>query len=239
MNAKEFGEKLKEYRLSAGLTLTQLGDMIDYSNPYLSQIENGKKGIPSPELLKKLSQPLGISYNELMFRAGHFNEHEYRSIKDYEARIEELNNKLVKVINILSEDGEFLPKVREDLIPVLKHDSFTVIPFQDYIYTFENYIKESLLNNNHINEFNKFYNVKEVKEHLLNYVSDDYKEEILKELERIAIKYNLLELELGSNSNDLADLLNNEDITYKNNPINNQQRKLLSAYLDALLPNKK
>lgn len=71
MDANEFGNYLRSLRNAKGLTLTQLGNLIGYSNPYLSQIENGLKGIPAPELLKKLSGPLGVTYEELMVLAGH------------------------------------------------------------------------------------------------------------------------------------------------------------------------
>lgn len=74
MNIKEFGVYLKELRENKDLTLTQLGDLIDYSNPYLSQIENGKRNnMPSPAILKKLSDVLEVSYTELMIKAGHWD----------------------------------------------------------------------------------------------------------------------------------------------------------------------
>lgn len=44
------------------------------SNAYLSQIENGKRGVPSPEIIKKLSKALGSDYEELMLVAGHIEE---------------------------------------------------------------------------------------------------------------------------------------------------------------------
>ncbi|NRR04563.1 helix-turn-helix domain-containing protein [Brevibacillus sp. RS1.1] len=70
MNAAEFGSYLKSLRTAQELTLSQLGEIIGYSNPYLSQIENGKKGIPSPELLKKMAEPLGVGYPQLLKQAG-------------------------------------------------------------------------------------------------------------------------------------------------------------------------
>lgn len=72
LSVKEFGEWVKALREEKGLTLTQLGDMIGYSNPYLSQIETGKKKkMPSPELLEKLAKPLGVNYSDLLFMAGY------------------------------------------------------------------------------------------------------------------------------------------------------------------------
>ncbi|MBP3953624.1 helix-turn-helix domain-containing protein [Bacillus suaedae] len=72
MNAQEFGSYLKGLRKRQGLTLKKLEELTGYSNSYLSQIETGKKGIPSPEILKKLESPLGEKYSQLMFRAGYF-----------------------------------------------------------------------------------------------------------------------------------------------------------------------
>ncbi len=72
--AKEFGKYLKNLRKKKGLTLVQLKEATSMSQPYLSQMENGLKGIPSPETLKKLEAPLGVSHFELMVRAGHLKQ---------------------------------------------------------------------------------------------------------------------------------------------------------------------
>lgn len=74
MDAKTFGSYLKQLRNNKGFTLTELGELIGYSNPYLSQIENGKKGIPSPDILKKLSIPLEVDYGSLMYKAGYLDD---------------------------------------------------------------------------------------------------------------------------------------------------------------------
>lgn len=74
MDAKEFGSYLRQLRNKKNLTLTELGDLIGYSNPYLSQIETGKKGIPSPDILKKLSVSLEVDYGTLMYKAGYLDD---------------------------------------------------------------------------------------------------------------------------------------------------------------------
>jgi SOS-response transcriptional repressor LexA len=71
MNIKDFGEFLLRKRKEMNLTLKDLENLSGVSNAYLSQIENGKRGIPSPEILEKLAYPLEIGYNELMRRAGY------------------------------------------------------------------------------------------------------------------------------------------------------------------------
>ena len=43
----DFGAYLKKLRLSRGLTIKVLSDLSEVSMAYLSQMENGKRGIPS------------------------------------------------------------------------------------------------------------------------------------------------------------------------------------------------
>lgn len=70
-NALEFGAYLKELRKLQSLTIRQLEDKSGVSNAYLSQLENGKRGIPSPEILKKIHKPLDVDYDQLMEKAGY------------------------------------------------------------------------------------------------------------------------------------------------------------------------
>lgn len=84
MDVKNFGLYLRRLREEKGLTLTKLGELTDYSNPYLSQIETGKrKNIPPPEFLKKLAKPLGVEYSELLHAAGY--EDLYQGVRHREA----------------------------------------------------------------------------------------------------------------------------------------------------------
>src|SRR5690606_9805791 len=53
------------------MTIRQLELYSEVSNAYISQLERGKRGIPSPDILKKLAAPLGLDYNELMIKAGY------------------------------------------------------------------------------------------------------------------------------------------------------------------------
>jgi transcriptional regulator with XRE-family HTH domain len=70
----EFGTYLKKCRKSKKLTIRQLDLYSGVSHSYISQLESGKRGIPSPEILKKFSKPLGIDYVELMEKAGYLEE---------------------------------------------------------------------------------------------------------------------------------------------------------------------
>lgn len=62
---KRFGEKLRALRKQHGLTLTQLGDMLDVHNTYVSQMEKGKK-IPNAAMILKIADIFGVTVDQLM-----------------------------------------------------------------------------------------------------------------------------------------------------------------------------
>lgn len=68
---KQFGQYLRQIRKHAGLSIRQLEEKSGVSNAYLSQIETGKRGIPSADVIKKLHGPLGVEYEDLLEKAGH------------------------------------------------------------------------------------------------------------------------------------------------------------------------
>lgn len=63
------GEYLREQRRQAQLSLRQLAEESDVSNPYLSQIERGLRR-PSAEVLQQIAKALRISAESLYVRAG-------------------------------------------------------------------------------------------------------------------------------------------------------------------------
>jgi transcriptional regulator with XRE-family HTH domain len=63
------GEYLREQRRLAQLSLRQLSEKSDVSNPYLSQIERGLRR-PSAEVLQQIAKALRISAESLYVRAG-------------------------------------------------------------------------------------------------------------------------------------------------------------------------
>lgn len=69
--AKPFGALLRQLRESSGFSLRQLESETGISNGYLSQIESGRVGAPSPKILEKLAAALNYPYMELMRAAGH------------------------------------------------------------------------------------------------------------------------------------------------------------------------
>jgi transcriptional regulator with XRE-family HTH domain len=63
------GEYLREQRRQAQMSLRQLAEQSDVSNPYLSQIERGLRR-PSAEVLQQIAKALRISAESLYVRAG-------------------------------------------------------------------------------------------------------------------------------------------------------------------------
>jgi len=70
MDQIEFGKYLKSLRKQKGLTIIELSNQSGVSNPYISQLENGKF-TPSPEVIKKLSSVLEESFSGLLHAAGY------------------------------------------------------------------------------------------------------------------------------------------------------------------------
>ncbi len=60
------GRRIREIRQDLGLTLTQLAASSRVSKPYLSQLENEQFSNPSTEILVKLCNALGVSFNTIL-----------------------------------------------------------------------------------------------------------------------------------------------------------------------------
>lgn len=73
MNSFEFGKYLKELREVEKISIRKLSLLSGISLSYISQLENGKRGIPKPNVLKKLSPCLNVSYEDLMAAAGYIS----------------------------------------------------------------------------------------------------------------------------------------------------------------------
>lgn len=60
-----FGQKLRQLRISKGLTQQQLAERLGYkTNSYISDVESGHF-VPSKEKLKKIAKALGVPFKEL------------------------------------------------------------------------------------------------------------------------------------------------------------------------------
>ena len=64
MQAPELGVYLRELRQRAGITVREASRRSGVSNPYLSQIETGKRH-PGTEALNKLAPVYGVTAREL------------------------------------------------------------------------------------------------------------------------------------------------------------------------------
>ena len=66
---ESLGDYLREQRSLAQMSLRQLAEQSDVSNPYLSQIERGLRR-PSAEVLQQIARALKISVESLYVKAG-------------------------------------------------------------------------------------------------------------------------------------------------------------------------
>lgn len=71
MSPNQFGTYIRELRKAKKLSARKLAQLSEVSHSYISQVERGERGVPSPDIIKKLHTHLGISYAELMVKAGH------------------------------------------------------------------------------------------------------------------------------------------------------------------------
>lgn len=132
-NEPDFGKYLKEIRLKKGLTLRDIEKKSGVSNAYLSQVENGKRNAPTPDILMKIHEVLGVSYDELMEKAGYISPsfrsellpETIKTMETYEDLMELTSNATEMFVNsIRNEDGllekefkEFLRKEFEEFYP--------------------------------------------------------------------------------------------------------------------------
>jgi len=70
-SGQKLGEQLRAMRDMHGLSLRAVETATGISNAYLSQIETGKVEKPAPNILYKLAELYGTSYDDLMSLAGH------------------------------------------------------------------------------------------------------------------------------------------------------------------------
>ncbi|SFL27668.1 Transcriptional regulator, contains XRE-family HTH domain [Paenibacillus sp. 1_12] len=79
-----FYEQLRDMRKLKGFTIRELADRSGVSSAYISQIENGNRGVPSPDVLMKLSEGLNTPYSNLMEIAGYLEQsQDSGNSKDY------------------------------------------------------------------------------------------------------------------------------------------------------------
>lgn len=69
--SKSLSALLRSIRTASGASLREVERKTKISNAYLSQLENGKGGEPSPHILYKLADFYGVPYESLMEAAGY------------------------------------------------------------------------------------------------------------------------------------------------------------------------
>lgn len=74
--AGSLGSYLADLRATKNMKLREVEEATDrtVSNAYLSQIETGKIRQPSPNVLYRLAEVYGVSYDKLMEKAGYIVE---------------------------------------------------------------------------------------------------------------------------------------------------------------------
>lgn len=162
---KKFGDFIKKLRKENNLTVRQLGEKTGISIAYLSQIENGKRGLPSPEILKKLHMPLGVTYDVLMEKAGYITPElksnlvpeTLKTIQNFEGINELVSNAADIFINSVTDENGLMKE------------------------TFKNYFLEELNNYPEICEDDliKYFNDPQMLLHFFNYLETNEKIELL------------------------------------------------------------
>ena len=117
------GEKLRQLRKEKNLTLTQLSELTGISQPYLSQIESGKKNA-SAILLNKLSDALDIPYSVLIKLTGKENFiDKYNQQVLEQGKAEQYVSQVVPIDTVRLEALE----AATDLQLLLQQDSITLL----------------------------------------------------------------------------------------------------------------
>lgn len=70
-DSTELGRALHNQRTMRGLSLRAVADPAGISPSYLQKLERGEVGDPSPNILYRLSEQLGLDYSQLMRHAGY------------------------------------------------------------------------------------------------------------------------------------------------------------------------
>lgn len=69
----QFGEYLRSLRKRRDMSLRELAAASGVSNAYISQIETGQRGVPSPSVIRQLADALNVPYLDMMKAAGYIS----------------------------------------------------------------------------------------------------------------------------------------------------------------------
>ena len=102
-----FGEYLKGLRMSRKMSIRKLAMKSGVSSSYISNIEIGKRNVPTPDAIKKLSVALNITQEEMMIKAGHLREQK-DVVYDFTTKMIEAMQDAKKIDLTQFEDYEFI-----------------------------------------------------------------------------------------------------------------------------------
>lgn len=74
--ANGLGEYIRSWRLSYGMTQSELARRAEMSGPHLTQIESGKIALPNADVRRRLAIAMGISHVTLLLAAGELSDAE-------------------------------------------------------------------------------------------------------------------------------------------------------------------
>lgn len=108
MEGKQFGSFIRALRKKKGFTVNQLALYSGVSSAQISRIENGLRGVPKPETIKKLSEALGHPYEDLMQAAGYIDDNTKTDLPALTERDErDIQKELEKIIKGLKTGNGF------------------------------------------------------------------------------------------------------------------------------------
>lgn len=118
MSTNDFGNYLRALRKSKSLTTRKVADLSGVSQSFISNLENGNRGLPSPEILQKLSTALGVNYIELMEKAGYLYLSEDNSLGSL---LEDDLKKSLYESKVLGNPGRYNKQLTDDQLDQLAH----------------------------------------------------------------------------------------------------------------------
>ncbi|EDU38583.1 transcriptional regulator [Clostridium sporogenes] len=134
----KFGEFFKNIRTEKGLSQRQLAELSHISNTEISRIESGERRNPSPNTLKSLAPHLGISYGELMIKAGYIDEsieHEKYTEHIFRKADGELADTIRLAKTIHDKDSEILTIMNRVACELPKEDIKAIKEFANFYLT--------------------------------------------------------------------------------------------------------
>lgn len=225
MSEYEFGTYIRNLRKERGLTLKELGKATELSHPYLSQIETGKRTIPSPDILKRLADSLGVEYEDLLIKAGH--------IDATSSNIKSMSYAASVIINTIL-----------DITDSAKERDINIKPYITHVQKFESQLEAGLHGGNiSISDLKKMLREHEGdgdshKPLIGSYTEANQIEGLLKALEEVLI--DAMELEIrrisGKYLKDVIHFFEQPDTTYNGHKLTDRDKQRILDMLKALFP---